>query len=386
MLPSATLRTARLPVAAVVALALGAAGAVGGCGSTAATTTTANARDVAPQAGPARLGGAAPDVDALRRDVNYLAGDALEGRATGTAGGDSAADYVARRFEALGLAPAVTLVGAEDTARAPCAGARVVIAMQLPGRTTDRSRCHSYFQPFAAHRGGGAAAVELLAARNVVALVRGTSRAGRDEYVVVGAHYDHLGRSSAGSRDPALGDAAIRNGADDNASGTAALLELARLLARRPARRTVVFVGFDAEELGLLGSRHFVDHPPVPLDRARAMLDLDMVGRLRDDRLLVRGVATATALPALLDSANAGLGLRLVPFGDGGGPSDQAPFAARGVPVLSLSTDVHEDYHRVTDDADRVNVAGEARVVTLAERLVRALADEARPSSAWRKE
>ena len=293
------------------------------------------------------LGGAAPDSAAIRRDVVYLASDALEGRGTGTPGNDSAAAYIARRYAALGLAPVVAA-----------------------------SRERSFLQPFTARSAAAAHAgrPSALATSNVVALVRGSDPVLRNQYVVVGAHFDHLGRSPESALDPAAGDA-IRNGADDNASGTAAVLELARLLARRPARRSVIFANFSGEELGVLGSQHFVEHSPVPLDSVQAMLNFDMVGRLRDSKLIVYGVATATELPAILDSANVGLDLRLTALGDGFGPSDQASFYARGIPVLHFFTDLHDDYHRATDDAEKVDVGGEARVVTLAERTLRTLAD-----------
>ncbi|HVE79137.1 MAG TPA: M28 family peptidase, partial [Gemmatimonadaceae bacterium] len=174
--------------------------------------------------------------------------------------------------------------------------------------------------------------------------------------------------------DPTAGDA-VRNGADDNASGTAGVLELARLLARRPPARSVLFVTFSGEELGLLGSRYFVEHAPVPLTSIVAMLNFDMIGRLRDDKLIVYGVATAAELPILLNEANASAGLRLSAIGDGFGPSDHSSFYAKQIPVLHFFTDLHDDYHRATDDAERLNAAGEARVVALAERVTRAIAD-----------
>ena len=118
-----------------------------------------------------------------------------------------------------------------------------------------------------------------LPTQNVVALLRGSDAALAGEYIVVGAHFDHLGRSAASALDPDSAEA-IRNGADDNASGTAAVMELARLLSRRAPRRSVIFVTFSGEELGLLGSQRFVDRPPVPIDRVVAMLNFDMVGRL----------------------------------------------------------------------------------------------------------
>ena len=282
---------------------------------------------------------AAPRIDAaqLRADVEYLAGDALAGRGTGTPGNDSATAYAAARYARLGLRP----VGG------------------------------SHFQSFVARpSASGHGATDGLPTRNVVALLPGSDAALRGQAIVIGAHIDHLGRGTFGALDPAAGDA-IRNGADDNASGTAVVLELARLLRSAPTRRTVIFVNFSAEELGVLGSQYFVEHAPVPLDSMVAMLNFDMVGRMRGDSLIVYGVATARELPALLDSANAPLGLAVRGVGDGFGPSDHSSFYARNVPVLHFFTNLHEDYHRASDDAERVNVPGMARVVALAERVVR---------------
>jgi len=284
---------------------------------------------------------ATPDSTRLRADIAYLASDALEGRGTGTAGNDSAAAYLARRYSALRL------------------------RMVAPG----------FLQPFEArsavlaHQSGSPVRTQ-----NVVAMLEGSDPALRGEVIVVGAHFDHLGRSTFGALDPEANDA-IRNGADDNASGTAAVLELARLFASRPTRRSLLFTNFSGEELGLLGSQYFVDHAPVPLDSIVAMLNFDMVGRLRADSLIVYGVATARELPALLDSANARVGLSVRALGDGFGPSDHSSFFARGIPVLHFFTNLHDDYHRASDDVDKVNAAGEARVVALAERVVRAIDD-----------
>ncbi|HEX7977119.1 MAG TPA: M28 family peptidase, partial [Gemmatimonadaceae bacterium] len=168
---------------------------------------------------------------------------------------------------------------------------------------------------------------------------------------------------------------AIRNGADDNASGTAAVLELARRLAAHPTKRSIVIAHFSGEELGLLGSQWFVEHSPVPLDRVDAMLNFDMVGRLRRDRLIVYGLGTATELPAFVDSANLAPKLDIVKQDDGFGPSDHSSFYAKGIPVLHFFTDLHEDYHRATDDVEKIDAAGEVRVVDLAERIVREIAD-----------
>ena len=177
--------------------------------------------------------------------------------------------------------------------------------------------------------------------------------------------------------DPEAGDA-IRNGADDNASGTAAVLELARLFAAHPPRRSIVVAHFSGEELGLLGSEWFVDHAPVPLERVTAMVNFDMVGRLRRDRLIVYGVATARELPAIVDSANVSPRLAISAQGDGFGPSDHSSFYARGIPVLHFFTDLHADYHRATDDVALIDAGGEA-LVAVAERVVRAIADREAP-------
>jgi hypothetical protein len=290
----------------------------------------------------------------IKADIAYLAGDRLEGRGTGTPGNDSAAAFIARRFAALKL-------------------------RQLLG---------DYRQPFIAYALSVAHSTQprALPTQNVVAVLPGRDPALATQYVVVGAHFDHLGRSTEGALDP-QSKGAIRKGADDNASGTAAVLELARLLAASPPRRSIVFVTFSGEEMGLLGSQYFVEHSPVSVDSVAAMINFDMVGRLRDDKLIVYGVATASELPALVDSANvaaAGAGapwelpLRITALGDGFGPSDHSSFYARSVPVLHFFTDLHEDYHRASDVVKKINAAGEAHVVDVAARVIRAIAD--RPS------
>jgi len=298
------------------------------------------------------------DADRIKSDIAYLADDRLEGRGTGTAGNDSAAAWLARRHAALGLRPLAT-----DTSAA-C-------------RTSPAPACLGYLQHFIASGAelAHAGKPDGVPTQNVVALVPGADPALRGQYVVLGAHFDHLGRSVDGALDPEAGRA-IRNGADDNASGTAAILELARRLAAHPTRRSILVVHFSGEELGLLGSQWFVEHSPVPLDSIDAMLNFDMVGRLRKDRLIVYGVGTATELPAFVDSANRAPKLDLVKQDDGFGPSDHSSFYAKGIPVLHFFTDLHDDYHRATDDVDKIDALGEVRVVDLAERVVREIADQ----------
>ncbi len=300
---------------------------------------------------------APPDTARIGRDIRYLASDALEGRRTGTPGNDSAAAFIARRFASLGLR-------ALPSGTAGC------------GDHDGRKCVAEYEQPFVAKSVAAAHAglPSELPTQNVMALIRGTDPALRGEYLVIGAHFDHLGRSTFGALDPETPNI-IHNGADDNASGTVAVMELARMFVRLPPKRSVIVIAFSGEELGLLGSQYFVDHSPVPLDSVEAMINFDMVGRLRDDKLIVYGVATATELPAILAAQNVAPAFRISAVGDGFGPSDQSSFYAKNLPVLHFFTDLHEDYHRATDDADKINVAGVARVVLFAERVGRQIAD-----------
>jgi Peptidase family M28/PDZ domain len=295
------------------------------------------------------LGGplAAQSPSHLLDDVKYLSDDALEGRMTGSPGADTAAAYLARRFAEVGLRP-------------PAGG---------------------WFQEFVVSPDAPAAyhlAIGGLKGRNVIGILPGRDPKLRREAVVVGAHYDHLGRGGPFALDPDS-TGAIHNGADDNASGTAALIEIARVLALRPPARTVVFVAFSGEEEGLLGSAFYVQHPAVAIARTVAMVNLDMVGRLRSDRLIVYGVGSARELPALLDSLDRVAGFDLKAVGDGYGPSDQSSFYAAKRPVLHFFTDLHEDYHRATDDWQKINADGLKRVADFAEAVVATLADRRRP-------
>jgi aminopeptidase YwaD len=215
------------------------------------------------------------------------------------------------------------------------------------------------------------------ATRNVVGLLPRASTA--QEAVLVGAHYDHLGLGASGSLDPAP-DGKVHHGADDNASGVAGVLELARRFAasEEPSARSIYFVAFGAEELGVLGSSHFVKAPPRPLERIAAMVNLDMIGRLRET-LEVHGVGTSPLLKPLLEEANKDAGLRLKLHEGGYGPSDHSPFYAAGRPVLFAFTGSHSDYHRPSDTADKVDAEGIVRVVSLVERVVAGLAQAPGP-------
>ena len=210
---------------------------------------------------------------------------------------------------------------------------------------------------------------------NVIGLLPGNDPVLRSQGVVVGAHYDHLGRGGETSLAPArFGE--IHPGADDNASGAAGVVGLARLFAAAGgARRTLVFVAFAGEEMGLLGSSQYVKAPPLPLDQTVAMLNMDMIGRLRNERLYVFGVETGKELREALEAANRGAELHLQVSGDGYGPSDHTPFYAKDRPVLFFFTGPHEDYHRPSDTSDKINAPGLARVVRLVAGVLRRITD-----------
>lgn len=290
-----------------------------------------------------------PESYTLLSDVRYLASDQLAGRITGSPGADSAAAYIARRFAEAGLQPS----------------------------------SQGWFQPFEVSRDAPAVAQLRLGAlngRNVIGVLPGKDPVLRNEIVIVGAHYDHLGLGGPGSGalDPDVRNQ-VHNGADDNASGAAALIHIASRLAANPPGRTIVFIAFSGEELGLLGSAYYVKHPLYPLASTEAMVNLDMVGRLRNRRLIVYGVETAKEFPALLDSLNWYAGFDLKAQGDGYGPSDQASFFIAKRPVLHLFTDLHEDYHRATDDWDKINADGLLRVADYTTGIVRALGNRTGP-------
>jgi len=211
---------------------------------------------------------------------------------------------------------------------------------------------------------------------NVIGILRGGDPAFRDEAIVVGAHYDHLGRGGKGSLAPDT--VAIHNGADDNASGVAAVIEIAAALATTPAevRRSIVFVAFTGEELGLLGSSYYVEHPAMPLALTRAMINLDMVGRGRDREVLIGGAGTSPDLRQVVEEEARADFLSPV-FSEGGyGPSDHTAFYARDIPVLFFSSAPHEDYHRPTDDWEKVDLHYLEMIARLAQRVTGRLAGE----------
>jgi len=210
--------------------------------------------------------------------------------------------------------------------------------------------------------------------RNVVGILRGADGARAGEAIVLGAHYDHVGLGGRFSATPQR-TGEIHNGADDNASGIASLIEIARAAAADHTRfpRSLVFVAFAGEERGLLGSLHYTMEPAVPLDDTIAMINLDMVGRSRG-KVEVGGLSSAPALEADVQTAAKVAGLDARRGGPGAGRSDDSSFIDRRVPALHFFTGFHDDYHRPSDDWERIDAQGTARVATLALELAARIA------------
>lgn len=252
---------------------------------------------------------------------------------------------------------------------------------------------------------------------NVIGILEGSNPILKNEAIIIGAHYDHLGRGGEGSLAPREGE--IHHGADDNASGTAGVLELARLFREQSSRprRTIVFIAFSGEEEGLLGSNYYVNHPIVPLANTVAMINMDMIGRLKDRSLIIGGVGTATEWRAMVEARNqvdsmtvtataggpvatsigfptvvASNGRPIVTTDstkqfaltlneDGFGPSDHSSFYAKQIPVLFFWTGTHADYHKPSDTADKINYDGEVGILKLVARLVHEIdASDKRPA------
>lgn len=260
----------------------------------------------------------------LRIDVVYLASDYLEGRESGTASERLAADYIVKRFEEIGLQPA--------------------------GSNGSWFQSFDFtFKPNPHSTDAG----ESRTGRNVLGYVDN----GAENTVIIGAHYDHLGMGAFSSR--STGEPAIHNGADDNASGVAAMLRLAQYFATGADKsNNFLFMAFSGEELGLYGSKHFASNPTLDLSKVNYMLNLDMVGRLNDEKsLAVSGVGTSPAWKTAMESIEVG-GIKVVTSESGVGPSDHTSFYLQDLPVLHFFTGQHEQYHKPEDDATLINYNG----------------------------
>lgn len=268
-----------------------------------------------------------PKTASMEEGVNVLASDELKGRETGTEEELKAAEYIMGQMAETGLEP--------------------------------KGSAGTYYQTFTfkprkdPHQqiGFQEAGDSTITGTNVIGFIDNKS----SNTIVIGAHYDHLGFGGEGSLH--RGEPAVHNGADDNASGVAVLLDLAKKIKRTKLTTNYLFIAFSGEEMGLLGSNFFTKNPTLNLEGVSYMLNLDMVGRLREDKTLsVSGTGTSPIWPQVLNASNPGF--KLVLKESGVGPSDHTSFYLQDIPVLHFFTGQHEDYHKPTDDAEKLNYEG----------------------------
>jgi Zn-dependent M28 family amino/carboxypeptidase len=269
---------------------------------------------------------AAPEVS-IEEDVAFLADDALEGRQTGTVGEQKAAEYIAKRFQDLGLHAKGTDGFFQTFSFKPKTDPHQEVKYTIKdGDST-------------------------ITGTNVIAYIDNQA----ENTVIIGAHYDHLGYGAEGSL--YRGERAIHNGADDNASGVAVLLNLAKRLMKGNINNNYLFITFSGEEMGLLGSNYFVKNPTIDTKKANYMINMDMVGRLKkDSTLAVYGVGTSPIFKQTLKANNNRF--KLVQKESGVGPSDHTSFYNADIPVLHFFTGQHEDYHKPSDDTERLHFNG----------------------------
>ncbi|MGB0348037.1 MAG: M28 family peptidase, partial [Balneolaceae bacterium] len=281
--------------------------------------------------------------DDIAEHITFLASEELNGREAGTADEAKAANYIADLFRDFGLEPA----GDDQT-----------FFQEFTINTSILNNPHSTDTTG-----------EKRLSKNVAGIVRGTGDS--EEIIILGAHYDHLGYGEFGSL--YRGDTPrIHNGADDNASGTAGLIELAQYFGKNRPATDILFLAFSGEEMGLLGSAHFVEEPTVNIDNAVAMINMDMIGRMEEEKLIIFGTGTSTDWEDILLVANTdSLNLDLVE--DGTGASDHTSFYYQNIPVLHYFTDTHSDYHRPSDDVEYINHEGIAKTISHVVRVIQYL-------------
>jgi len=286
----------------------------------------------------------------MRDVVTALTDSTMEGRETGTPGEAKAASYISQSFAALGLNPQGEEGPMQSFSYKPHP------PMQIHG-TGDSTHL-------------GMALVKEIIGANVL---YSQSNDQKPFWGIVGAHYDHLGYGDENSL--FRGEPTIHFGADDNASGVAGMLELAKRFSNNAPGHSVLYAAFSGEEKGLWGSNHYCESPTIPLDSVRYMINFDMIGRMRGDTLAVYGTGTSPGWMDLLESCNED-SLVLVPSESGVGPSDHTSFYLEDIPVLHFFTGQHPDYHKPTDTADKINEEGMRKIVDFVDRIIRKLNDE----------
>ncbi len=283
----------------------------------------------------------------MKRDIKYLASDKLKGRETGTPGARLAAEHIALRYSEIGLKPK----GDNDTyfqgfSRKP---QRNPHASEEENTQLDTSKA--------------------IFGKNVIGYIDN----GAATTIVVGAHYDHLGYGGEGSLH--AGEDAIHNGADDNASGVAAILQIAELVKNRYKNNNYLIMAFSGEEKGLWGSNFFTKNPTIPIESVNYMINLDMVGRMKDNKLAINGVGTSPVWNEALEKAVPPI-ITINTTESGVGPSDHTSFYLKDIPVLHFFTGQHEDYHKPSDDIEKINYQGIATVVDIIVSIIKELDDD----------
>ena len=281
--------------------------------------------------------------DQYKKDISYLASDELEGREIGTKGETLAANYIKDAFEKIGLE------GAGDDG--------------------------TFFQHFAVKQKSDPHAEEAapddpeIKGKNVLGFLNHNAK----NTIIIGGHYDHLGYGEFSSLH--RGERAIHNGADDNASGITAMIELAKRLKTSSTNNNYLFIAFSGEEKGLWGSKHYANNPDRDLKSINYMINMDMIGRMEENKILINGTGTAPDFDQIIDYSNI-FELTVIKKASGMGPSDYTSFYLKDVPVLSFFTGQHEHYHKPGDDEAHINYEGIETVVDFIEKIIFNLNDK----------
>lgn len=284
----------------------------------------------------------------INAHITYLTSDKLQGRFPGTKGNTQVVKYIVKQFKRAGIKPINDNYLQEFIAK-----------IRVKKGVSDTPYAKTW---------------------NVVGVLEGADPILKNEYIVLGAHYDHLGLNGASSKKPDT--VGIHHGADDNASGTAALLELAEKLAANKAnlKRSLIFIAFGAEEQGLLGSKYFTEHPLVPLSQIKLMMNMDMVGRMNTEKhLYMGGAASFTGGMELMKKLGPEAGINPIVIGYDVGGSDHVSFFKKDIPVLGFHTDGHPQYHTPEDTVDLINLHGEKLICDYIYQAILNVANRAEP-------
>ncbi|WP_298417601.1 M20/M25/M40 family metallo-hydrolase [uncultured Kordia sp.] len=277
----------------------------------------------------------------IKHDIEVLADDKLEGRATGTIGEITAATYIKERFKALGVSPK----GTEG--------------YMQPFTFTPKTDPHAETEYITNKKDG------TITGRNVIGFIDNKA----ENTIIIGAHYDHLGMGGDGSLH--RGDPMVHNGADDNASGVAVMLHLADKLLEGNTKNNYLFIAFSGEEMGLLGSNYFVKNPTIDITKVNYMINMDMVGRLKKNKnLAIYGIGTSPIWQKTIEEANSEHTFDLKTNTSGVGPSDHTSFYLQDIPVLHLFTGQHVDYHKPSDDFEKLNYEGMLQISDYISRII----------------